>query len=232
MAGPTSVLRPKGVYVVRLFESRERRQVRKVRQALDRFVAAMIRLYAHTWYVAGGKHVRSLIVLIEDHVEVFVADLVKIERDLRVGHVDWDRVKTVNASLRNLKRQMLGIDRSLRDTRLGPALSPVSKSLDELETAMRGLHRPQTRFQRNLAAIMGKCRLTAYAVSVMSGVDRSHVLRLLSGEKRNASRAVVLAIASAVQKHAEENFCRVSARDLERLVEAAGYRLQATAKQG
>lgn len=208
-----------------LFESHEHRQVRKVRQALDRFVAAMIRLYARTWYVAGGKHMRSLVVLIEDHLEVLVTDLVRIERELRVGHVDWDRVKTVNSSFRDLKRRMAEIDRSMRDTRLGPALRPVSKSLDELEKAMRGLHRPQTRFQRKLAAIMGKCRLTAYAVSVMSGVDRSHVLRLLSGEKGSAGRAVVFALASAVQRHAEENSCGVSARDLERLVEAAGFRL-------
>ena len=183
----------------------------------------MIRLYARPWYVAGGKQVRPLIILLEDDLEALIADLVKIERELRVGHVDWDRVKAANSSFRDLKRQIAGIDRSLRDTRLGSALGPVSKSLDELETAMRGLHRPLIRFQRNLAAIMGKCGLTPYAVGTMSGVDRSHVLRLLSGEKGSPGRAVVFALASAVQKHSEENSCGVSARDLERLVEAAGY---------
>ena len=97
-----------------LFESRERRKVRKIRRALDRFVAAMIRLYARTWDVAGGKQARPLIVLIEDHVEVLVADLAKIERELRVGRVDLARVKAVNSSFRDLKRQIAEIDRSLR----------------------------------------------------------------------------------------------------------------------
>ena len=206
-----------------LFESRERGQVRKIRQALDGFVAAMIRLYGRTWYVAGGKPLRSLIVQLEGCLEALIADLVKIERELRVGHVDWDRVKAANSSFRDLKLQIAGIDRSLRDTRLESALGQLSKSLDELATAMRGLHRPLTGFQRNLAAIMGKCGLTPYAVGTMSGVDRSHVLRLLGGEKGDPGRTVVFALASAVQKHSEENSCGVSARDLERLVEAAGY---------
>lgn len=83
-----------------LFESRERRQIRKIRQALDTFVAAMIRLHGRTWYVANGKPLRSLIVQLEGYLEALIADLVKIERELRVGHVDWDRVKAANSSFR------------------------------------------------------------------------------------------------------------------------------------
>ena len=82
-----------------IFESRECRHVRKVRQTAHRFVAVMICLYTHTWYVAVGRgHLRSLIVLSEDHLEALVTDLIQIDRELSAGPTDGDRFKPVNSS--------------------------------------------------------------------------------------------------------------------------------------
>ena len=98
-------------------------------------------------------------------------------------------------------------------------LRKLRKPMGKLHAALILLREPQTPFQRHLRDMMDRCQISAYALGNMSRADPSYVLRLLSGERQNPSRDVVISMAQALQEYST----MISDEDVDRLIEYSGH---------
>ena len=125
-------------------------------------------------------------------------------------------------------RELSFVHRRL-DRELGGALMPSNKTrgdlrklgeqMLELQSALVLLRDPQTKFQRHLRHLMGRCQLTAYALGGMSYTDPTYISRLLIGERQKPSRDAVIRLASAMADYSTV----ISNEDVDRLLEDAGH---------
>ena len=91
--------------------------------------------------------------------------------------------------------------------------------LDELNIAILRLYGPDTKFQRQLAKLRKRSRLSSYGLATLADVDTSYLRRLITGEKRNPGRRVVARLGEALLGHSAS----VSTKDVDRLMRYAGY---------
>ena len=98
-------------------------------------------------------------------------------------------------------------------------LQNLCKPMGDLHSALILLREPQTSFQRHLRDMMTRCQISAYALGNMSGVYPSYVTRLLSGERQNRSRGVVIDMAAAMLEYSPV----ISDEDFDRLIEYSGH---------
>ena len=98
-------------------------------------------------------------------------------------------------------------------------LRDLDKKINELETALRDIRRPETKFQRQLRKMIDKSGLTLYRLAYEAKMDSGYVWRLLNGERRNPGDDVIAALGEALLEASSE----VTEKDLERLLKSAGF---------
>lgn len=198
----------------------------------DRFQNALREYTAFMKALDAARRVRGstpLVVEFRGVLKEVMDDTFRLRRCLGVMRWEFpqrgitrETAKNVNSAYAWPRKRYRQLLREFRGTKFAKELERTDRAFDRLRVAVNELYGPTTRFQRELSKIMAKCEVTPYTYEVK--MSNSYVLRLLSGERRNPSRGVVMSLATAIETHSREFECRISAKELDRLVKSAGFR--------
>ena len=192
---------------------RHRRQLKALRRELKR----LTRVINRTFRPDPPDELRESLALLW-------TSLVKFEQEVGKGDADVVfQTKMLRTWAIVLRREAMGFNRLLQSRRFSWDHSPLERvfeQLDRLDIATYGLYGPPTKFQRMLAKLIQKAAVTIYRLGRLAEVDESYVRRLVTGEMRNPSRGVVIALAMALREGSSD----VSVRDILRLIKSAGHR--------
>ncbi len=122
----------------------------------------------------------------------------------------------------DLRRGIGHVEQWRRSRRFSWERSPLKRvfdALDRLDDSINGLYGPPTEFQRRLRKLIERSGLSVYRLARSALVDETYVRRLVSGERRKPRERVVVNLALALT----ECSAKISSRDAERLIRAAGY---------
>ena len=207
-----------------LFEPDERRRLQNANDAFNKFAKAVRSVKRSSTSSGQEIDIRVDMYLLLDSTRELYQDLVLLGKQLPDRGIAFAMARRANSSFSSLRRSFVELKRDVRGTAREARVAALDRPLDKLRAAIWELYGPTTRFQRELAKLMSRCDVTAYSRVIGAWLSESYTTRLLRGERRNPSRGAVLALASAIEEHSSDNHCGIAARELNRLVKAAGYR--------
>ena len=205
----------------RLLEPGERRRLRRAFETLNDF-ARVVRSMERSY--SDELAIKFSLFLLYKSCKALYTDLIVIQRELAPAGIPRSRAREANKSLSFVRKDFRELKLGFRDSVDAKRMTALDRPFEWLERAIQELYGPTTKFQRKFGDLMKKCGVTPYSRVMTDAISESYGNRLLRGERRNPSRGVVLAIASALEQHSGDNNCGLSALELIGLIKAAGYR--------
>lgn len=188
-----------------------RRQLKAVRREL-RVVASVVD------QVFRGNPPPDLLSALES----MSRNLIQFEKEIGASADIVFRTSLLRTWSIELRREIGLVEHWRKSRRFSWERSPLKRVFDALESlddSINGLYGPQTEFQRRLRKLIEKSGLSIYRLAKSALVDETYVRRLVSGERRKPRERVVVNLALALI----ECSAKISSRDAERLIRAAGY---------
>ena len=100
-------------------------------------------------------------------------------------------------------------------------LGSLQHRITVINTTIRQLYERKSRFQKELGKLQKKSGLTPYGLGIRSGVDTSHVYKLLKGEKRHPTRETLERLCKGLRDH---SYNKVRKKETDGLMKSAGFR--------
>ena len=155
-------------------------------------------------------------------LESMSRNLIQFEKEIGASADIVFRTSLLRMWSIELRREIGLVEQWRKSRRFSWERSPLKRvfdALDSLDDSINGLYGPQTEFQRRLRKLIEKSGLSIYRLAKSALVDETYVRRLVSGERRKPRERVVVNLALALT----ECSAKISSRDAERLIRAAGY---------
>lgn len=155
-------------------------------------------------------------------LESMSRNLIQFEKEIGASADIVFRTSLLRTWSIELRREIGLVEQWRKSRRFSWERSPLKRvfdALDSLDDSINGLYGPQTEFQRRLRKLIEKSGLSIYRLAKSALVDETYVRRLVSGERRKPRERVVVNLALALT----ECSAKISSRDAERLIRAAGY---------
>ena len=193
------------------FQDYNRRQVKAIRRELRAVTTVVDRAFR-------GNHPPHLLSALDS----LSRNLTLFEKEIGPSADIVFRTSVLRTWSIELRREIGRVEQWRRSHRFSWERSPLRRvfdALDRLDNSINGLYGPPTKFQRLLRKLIEKSGASVYGLAKSASVDETYLRRLVRGERRRPSRRVAVNLAIGLTEYS----AKISSRDAERLISAAGH---------